>query len=370
VGDYTRTLAEALAAQGHTTVCASLRDASAPETALTADRKEARWRDVFLDYGEESALAAWLRDFRPDWVSVQFTPFGFHPRGLGAARARRLREMLPAGARRHLMLHEIWLEPGPQGPWRHRFLGWWQRRSVDAWTGAGWQPEVVHTQARLHQARLQARGVDAELLPLCSTFARPEMTPAAARGIVSGWLGAAGPSLDENGFWFGHFGSFHPHWNFPEFAARMAKQSSLLGKRAGFLAMGRSPAAAAAWAEAARAAPDADFRVVGELPVEKISIAMHACDLAFTGTPWDIIEKSATVAAWRALGIPVLAPRAGAVAASELPFWPDAGLRLADGSEKISLQPFERVAGPAYLDPAHTARAFLAALEKSPRRRP
>lgn len=74
------------------------------------------------------------------------------------------------------------------------------------------------------------------------------------------------------------------------------------------------------------------------------------------------------MAAWRAMDIPVLAPRAGAVAASKLPPWPDTGLRLADGSQKISLQPFERVPGPAYLDPAPTARAFLAALENSPAR--
>jgi hypothetical protein len=233
---------------------------------------------------------------------------------------------------------------------------------VDAWTGTGWQPEVVHTQARLHQARLQARGVAAALLPLCSTFTRPEMTPAAARGLAAGWLRAARLPMDENAFWFGHFGTFHPHWNFSGFAANMVKKLSGLGKRAGFLALGRSPAAAA-WTEAARAVPGADFRLVGELPVEKISLIMHACDAAFTGTPWDIIEKSGTVAAWRAMDIPVLAPRAGAVAASQLPPWPDAGLRLADGTEDFSLQPFERVPGPAYLHPAHTARTFISALE-------
>jgi hypothetical protein len=149
VGDFARTLARQCVAAGHEVRLASVRDELSQDRS-TANPVELRLADIFLHPAEARALAAWLHDFQPDWASVQFTPFGFHPRGLGGRRAAFLRELLPAKTRREIMLHEIWLQPGPGGQLRHRALGWAQRRSVDAWTGPGWRPEIIHTQARLH----------------------------------------------------------------------------------------------------------------------------------------------------------------------------------------------------------------------------
>ncbi|MGA2051808.1 MAG: hypothetical protein ABSH19_00710 [Opitutales bacterium] len=268
------------------------------------------------------------------------------------------------------MLHEIWLQPGSDGLWRHRALGWWQRRSVDAWTGSGWQPQVVHTQARLHETRLRRRGVSAHLLPLCSAFASPSATPAEARAAVAAKLRAAAGSdrpVDDTALWIGHFGTLHLEgWNFPGFVSKMAGLAAASGKRICFLALGRARTAAAAWAEAARMVPSADFRIIGELPPEKVPLIMQACDAAITSTPWDIIEKSSAVAAWRAVGVPVLVTRAGLTHTKPLPPWPDPGLRLADGPSLALPRPFERIPGPDFLTSAQTARAFLSDLSAIP----
>ncbi len=367
VGDYARTLARECAAAGHTVRLAAVHDDQCREPGQPAEN-EIRLRDIFRSPEEMEALAAWLKAFNPDWASVQYTPFGFHHRGLGGRRAVVVRQLLPATTRRHIMLHEIWLQPGLDGALKHRALGWAQRRSVDAWTGPGWLPAVVHTQARLHQARLQARGVDAFVLPLCTPFKEPAINPMAARADVAAWLKPGGKTIDETGYWLGHFGAFHAqNWDFTAFAQRVVAQPKLVGRRVSFLALGRSAAAKEAFAQAEKVVKQADFFLVGELPEDKVPVAMRACDAAFTSTPWDIIEKSSAVAAWRALNIPVLVTRAGATDADELPAWPDAGLILTPGGQSLDLPLSSKLnPGPGFLHPAATARAFLAALANPP----
>ncbi len=369
VGDYARLLAAHCAAQGHEVRLASVRDPFC--AAATKSGMEFRAPDIFQNPAEARELAVWLHEFRPDWASVQFTPFGFHPRGLGGKRASFLREIQPAATRRHIMLHEIWLQPGRDGPLRHRALGWAQRRSVDAWINTGWKPEVIHTQARLHRVRLQARGANVELLPLCSTIPPQDISPSSARLMVVQHLIKAGSlpqSIDESAIWLGHFGTLHnQEWDFSKFAATVSELAAQVGKRVCFHALGRGQTIARAWAEAARAVPKADFHVHGELPEEKISVMMKACNAAFTSTPWDIVEKSGTVAAWRAMGVPVLVARVGATNAGQLPPWPDPGLILFENGRQKSPLPFERVPGPAFLDPAYSAKTFLTALANAPR---
>ena len=364
IGDFARTLAAACAAAGHETRLVALRDPFCGKTAgLKIVAEEPRFRDIFRYPKERHAFAEWLRDFHPDWVSVQFTPFGFHHRGLGARRASDLRTLLSPLTRRHLMLHEMWLQPGPEGLWRHRLLGRFQRRSVLAWLGLGWQPEVIHTQARLHLARLQALGFPVHLLPLCTAFTSPSATLAEARTATNPNLRAPGGAktpVDASTLWIGHFGTLHREgWNFPDYAAKLV---AAIPRRICFVALGRSRSAAEVWAEAARAIPHADFRILGELPPEKVALAMRACDAALTSTPWDIIEKSSAVAAWRAVGVPVLVTRGPAQHNGQLPPWPDAGLLLANEPGPQFAGPFQNVPGPAFLAPAHAAQTFLSAL--------
>jgi len=364
IGDFARTLAAACDAAGHETRLVAVRDpfCRKPEELKTT-AVEPRFRDIFRYPNESRALADWLKEFQPDWASVQFTPFGFHHRGLGARRASDLRALLSPLTQRHLMLHEMWLQPGPEGLWRHRILGLLQRRSVLSWLTTGWLPEVIHTQARLHLARLQTRGIPASLLPLCTAFTSPPAMPAEARAAVAGTLRTADGTktpADPSTLWIGHFGTLHREgWNFPGFAAKFA---ALSPRRICFVALGRSRVAVEVWAKAARAVPQADFRILGELSAEKVTLAMRACDAAITSTPWDIIEKSSAVAAWRAVGVPVLVTRGPAPHNGNLPPWPDAGLLLANELGPKFAEPFHGIPGPAFLAPAHAAQTFLSSL--------
>jgi len=365
IGDFARTLAAACAAAGHESRLVAVRDTfcGGEVKGLRPSYPEPRFRDIFRYPGEMRSLAAWFRDFQPQWVSVQFTPFGFHQRGLGARRASDLRALLSPLTQRHLMLHETWLQPGPEGSWRHRILGRLQRRSVLSWLTSGWQPDVIHTQARLHLARLHTRGIPAQLLPLCTAFTSPSASLAEARALLAPTLrdpAGAKTNVDASALWIGHFGTLHREgWDFPSYAAKLA---AIHSRRICFLALGRARAISQIWAAAARAVPQADFRLLGELPADKVTLAMRACDAAITSTPWDIIEKSSAVAAWRAVGVPVLVTRGPAPHNGDLPPWPDAGLLLANEVGPKLAGPFQNVPGPPFLSPAHAAGTFLSAL--------
>jgi len=333
VGDYTRSLAAACTALGHETRIAALRDPKAPARAFSSSGGEARWNDIFRRPGEERAFAAWLRDFQPDWVSVQYTPFGFHPRGLGGARAQRLRSLLPETAKRHIMYHEIWLQPGLHGRLRHRVLGKLQRPAVLAWGNkTGFAPSLVHTQARLHKLRLSRGGVEADLLPIFSNLPITLCEPKRARAMLLETLRSresnVHPPDDVDCLWIGHFGTMQTglDWDLTVFAREITQIAKRTGRRACFVALGRMLHNETAWAAAAAAVPEAFFAATGPLDAKPLVQVMQACNVAFSSTPADIVEKSSANAAWRALKIPLLLPRAGAISASSLEAWPDPGL--------------------------------------------
>ena len=88
VGDYTRHLAAELDRQGHPCLAIGLADTETvleeggtPVVRLAADRP---WPERLLQ-----ARAA-LAGFAPDWVSLQFVAYAWHPRGYAFGLADRL----------------------------------------------------------------------------------------------------------------------------------------------------------------------------------------------------------------------------------------------------------------------------------------
>src|SRR5271168_574276 len=64
----------------------------------------------------------WLNSFNPDWVSLQFVSYAFHPKGLVHGLARKMAPLL-AGRRLHIMFHEIWLCREQGWGWKKSAVG-------------------------------------------------------------------------------------------------------------------------------------------------------------------------------------------------------------------------------------------------------
>ncbi len=369
VGDYTRCLAQAACAAGHEVALVSVRDDFAKAIpalpAVPMAGQVAEWRlPRMLDDPVQSGLfRRWVESFTPDWVSVQHSAFGWHPRGLGARQANQLLQLLPATARRHLMLHELWLEKHRGQPFRQRVLGWLQHSVIRAWVGAGFRPHLTQVQCRWYQSQLADFGYKSEVWPLCSNFPVPSVPPAQNPDWLLQHLAQPlAPSLSKPIYWLGHFGSFYTEeWDPRAFLENFDRTVTASGKQLVAVAMGNMRMGREAW-RALEERPPTGVVVasVRSLAPAEISVALSACDGAFCTTPWPMVEKSSAVCVWRALGVPVLTPRTkeDTSRAARLPAWPDAGLIFAPGPE-IPLPPL-RVPAPDFLDPAVSIKKLLA----------
>jgi hypothetical protein len=300
VGDYVRTLSASCAERGVEVRVLALNDHAVSMVDSSAEihlRLPAgiSWR---------TRIATVLREveaFEPDWISLQFVPYAFHPRGL-AQQLHRLVRRLPRSARRHIMFHETWITCAPGASWKRRLMSFLQRRSIRG-VLSHLKPEVVHTSTAEYQSLLAKVGARAELLPIFGSI--PIAAPASCEWL---WhrLAEAGVAANPRPLLLALFGSIYPEWE-PAPLMQALRESK---RRACFISIGNLREGAAVWESMARAhAGEHDFVRLGPLTPGQVSEALSAADLGVTPMPLGIIEKSSTAAAMLEHGLPVLVTR-------------------------------------------------------------
>src|SRR5262245_10872548 len=124
VGDYVAQLARGLDSLGHVCQVVALADLYAhvqyAGSAVGCERlpvPAARWRS-----GDLAAAAAKAKRFAPDWVSLQMVAYAYEERGLLLRSAPRF-ATFAVGARRHVMLHELWIGANARSGGSERVVG-------------------------------------------------------------------------------------------------------------------------------------------------------------------------------------------------------------------------------------------------------
>ena len=304
VGDYIRCLAAELGRQGHACLAIGLadtEDALDPHDPVVRFDRRRPWSQRLV----QARVA--VAGFAPDWVSLQFVAYAWHPRGYALGLAERLAPLFK-GRRRHLMLHELWVGLSRHDRFVNRLHGFVQRRAILA-LHRGLQPQVVHTQAPAYRAILAAEGIAATRLPLFGNLSVESGDRAPARRHL---LAAHAPGLEpDRTVIAGWFGTVHPEWDGPETIARLATAVRDSGRQLALVALGRTGAGGAALAAALRARPPAGTTLLelGELNPADASRALTAFDLALSANPIALVPKSGTVAACLDHGVPVLVTR-------------------------------------------------------------
>jgi hypothetical protein len=128
VGDYTRSLAAELIKQGHQSTAVALHDVHLSENLI--DNQEIYGIiltvlriSVRCSTKERSTYALkWIQEFNPDWVSLQYVPFSFHPKGLPLWLNSKLKS-LTHGFKLHIMFHELWVGVNSKESLKMRLLG-------------------------------------------------------------------------------------------------------------------------------------------------------------------------------------------------------------------------------------------------------
>ena len=310
VGDYTRRLGEYCREQGHTVLLVGLNDPwiatdqfSASEIRLSrAEPSQTRQPRTLFQQGQSyptrlKKLQAELAAFQPDWISLQFVPYAYHRRGFCHELAAHLSSIAPEKTAWHIMFHELWLGLNSADSLKFKLLGWVQRRATLR-LHRNLRPRVIHTHA--YQHFLQRENIHARKLPL---FSNIEIHPPAFTARLNPL------QLDsKNGrppFTAVFFGSLHPEWT-PE-----CLMQKLRGKNPIFLSLGRlGSTGETQWNSFAdRYKTEASFIRLGELSPAEISTALQIADAGIATSPWNLIEKSGSVAAMIEHGLPVIVTR-------------------------------------------------------------
>jgi hypothetical protein len=311
VGDYTRRLADRLVIQGHCVQLIAINDRHATREADDGSRGGGVIRiSALVPWVDRLARArAGIEAFGPEWISVQFVPYGFDSRGLVWRLGEHLRA-LAGSTPIHLMFHELWIGEGGGAALRRRLEGRLQRRLILRMVRE-LRPSVVQAQASPYVAMLRLNGIAATRLPL---FGNIPFSHSTDRSWLRDALQSAGmPMLLERrqDFWlFGLFGTLHPEWTPEPLLSRIRSAATAHHKQPVLMAMGRLGAAGdRIWSDLGRIHADIPRVAIGEQPPERISQALQTLDFGITASPLALVGKSGTVAAMLDHGLPVIVSR-------------------------------------------------------------
>jgi hypothetical protein len=228
--------------------------------------------------------------FEPDFISLQFVCYGFHPRGFDFRLPRRFAAVCD-GWRVQMMFHELWVGAETGASAKHRLIGSLQRRMVLE-TVRRIRPILVHTSNGGYIHLLKQNGVHAERLSIPGCV-RPSPDDTQGMRIDGEWC-------------FGMFGTLHPVWPPEPLFAHLKKVPGLKE----ILHIGGIGTGEDLWKEmTGRYAGDFTFRRTGVLNEDGLRAAFDEIDIGIATTPWDIIGKSASVATMLDLGLPVIVNR-------------------------------------------------------------
>ena len=171
--------------------------------------------------------------------------------------------------------------------------------------------KFIHTSNPAYVELLKRAGVQAKRLPL---FGAIPVAAAADRDWFYAKLAQQGLNhiqADRQQFWlFGIFGTLHPIWPPEPLFSYLEKAATDSGRKIAIVSVGGIGAGSGRW-QTLKQQYEARFHFiqVGHQPAEKVSAVLHNLDFGLATTPYDLIGKSATVAAMLEHGLPVIVNR-------------------------------------------------------------
>lgn len=293
VGDYMTGLARECEKLGHSVVRVALNDRLISQMQCTPDLLRL---PVTMSWTDRATKAkAWLAEFAPDFVSLQFVAYGFHPRGSFASAIPALHSIFGVTPM-EIMFHELWIGGGSGASLKHRFTGWLQRRSIKKMTTM-LNVRRIHTSNPLYQSILAREGIPPEVLPLFGALPPPSLE-VASRTLEAVTL--------ERPLTFVFFGTLHPVWP----AEPLFTHLRALKLPIKLIHVGRIGSGADLWKKLEDQTKDAfQFETLGELSPQGVADVFATADFGIATTPWGIIGKSGSAAAMLESGLPVVVNR-------------------------------------------------------------
>ncbi len=298
VGDYTRRLACELIRQGHVVGAISLNDKYISDQCLEVQSFDSINLSVLrlpmaLPLPQKLSIAKkHIDEFNPDWVSLQFVIFGYHPKGLPLWLNKLT--VLGKGRRWHIMFHELWLGIELNASKKHLLWGKIQKQIISSLIRK-LKPNVTHTHTRLYQHKLLHMGVNSQHLPLFGNI------PV---------LHAGDDSSDKNFktnklLSFVIFGHIHPNSPVKYFCVEVAKYAVKNNIQVSLTFIGNCGMEQENWVINCQEA-HIEVQILGQQSADNISKVLRGAMIGISTTPVALLEKSGSVAAMREHQLPLI----------------------------------------------------------------
>jgi hypothetical protein len=292
VGDYTRRLCGALIRRGYQAEIISLCDKQAAgflnqKQMIEGTPVTVRRIPVATSYRQRLAWTqSVLKEEAPDWVSLQFVPYSFDPKGLPVWLPKFLKEV-KGKHHWHLMFHELWIGIEKRSPFKDKLIGLLQKQLIRK-IKKSIEPKVVQTQARIYQYYLSKNEIKADYLPL---FGNVAVT--ATKNRVSEYIV------------FVVFATIHDNVPFEDFIEDLKKEMKGRNKRPKFVFVGRNGDLLDTWTTILEQ-HGIKYEVLGESIEAEISQELINADYGISSTPYKISDKSGVVAAMWEHQLPII----------------------------------------------------------------
>lgn len=174
VGDYTRRLSGELIKLGHQVriialcdyqaICFNTENQMVEETRVIVNRIPVS----IINNQRFIWVENILKEYGPDWISLQFVPYSFNSKGLPFWLPSFLKK-LKSKYKWHIMFHELWLGIDIESSFKHKCIGQFQQLIIKK-IFVNIKPNLVSTQNKLYQFFLESHNIKVDLLPICGNI--------------------------------------------------------------------------------------------------------------------------------------------------------------------------------------------------------
>lgn len=285
VGDYIRRLCGELLRRGHQAQILALCDKHA--SCFFTENQFIEGSPVIVSripigssYKQQQAWSQEILNAAPvDWISLQFVPYSFHPKGLPFWLPGFLNK-LKGTHQWHLMFHELWIGIEREAAFKKKCVGFLQKILIRK-LKKSIAPQVVHTQSKIYQHYLSKIAIPSYYLPL---FGNISVTASKTR--------------DPESLVFVVFATIHEKAPFEDLVIDLKKEMQYLNQETIFIFVGRHGAMLSTWITILDKYA-IQYEVLGSASEEKVSQVLMNGDYGISSTPYKISDKSGVLAAMR-----------------------------------------------------------------------
>jgi hypothetical protein len=305
VGDYSRRLATKLTHNGHQTWVMALNDQYIKEQ-IEEDQSDDGVSVKVLRLSHQLPLAhkiafahQWIQKIGPDWISLQYVPYAFHPQGLPFFWIRQFKS-LDSNARWHIMMHELWIGSEKQDSLKEKLIGVLQRYTVKK-TINSVNPAAITTSIPYYHTLLQSIGRVASILPVFSNVPLGNK----ANTYLYNQLPIEVQDNRSNWYITALFGSVHPFIGIEANIETLRLKAQAENKKLLITHVGRA-SSISTFFEQAKAQASCEYLVFGEQEAMDIASFFQHIDFGLSTYNDVLLSKSGSVAAMLYNQLPVI----------------------------------------------------------------